>query len=266
MAKNETKSTAYFSFRELGIIALLAVMAVLSGTYAPMYLLPGGSIGGFVHGFLVLPGPGAGVLIFGGILCFWLTLGLLFIKKPGTAIVISLLVIAIDLLVGQQAVSIHAIDVVLFVAIIVEILAVLPLEEAPWKHIVPVVLAILGAITLFLFITGQAKMGENGAAATAFPLGYVVIGMISLCYAVICYRYPAKYLSACAIANMYYILHFWLFWGASFGARFPVSLDIIPVLLCVAAVGGVVFATVAYLIDLLWKMYLGRYDSLGEEQ
>jgi len=189
-----------------------------------------------------------------------------FHKKPGTAIVISLLVIAIDLLVGQQAVSIHAIDVVLFVAIIVEILAVLPLEAAPWKHIVPVVLAILGAITLFLFITGQAKMGENGAAATAFPLGYVVIGMISLCYAVICYRYPVKYLSACAIANMYYILHFWLFWGASFGARFPVSLDIIPVLLCVAAVGGVVFATVAYLIDLLWKMYLGRYDSLGEEQ
>lgn len=262
MTGKEKKPTGYFSFRELGIIALLSILAVFSGTYAPVYLLPGGSISGFVHGFLMLPGPGAGVFVIGGILCFWLVLGLLLVKKRGTAVVMSLLVVAIDLLIGTQAISIHAIDVIVIVAVIIEILTMLPLENTPLKYVTPALLAVFGATTLLLFLAGQAKMGENGALATSFPLGYVVISLVALCYAVICYRHPAKYLAASAIANMYYILHFWLFWGSSFAGRVPVALDIIPVLLCVAAVGGVLFASGAYAIDLLVKAYSKTEDSL----
>ena len=261
MTGNEMKSTGYFSFRELGLIALLSILAVFSGTYAPEYLLPGGSISGFVHGFLILPGPGAGVFVFGGILCFWLVLGLLLIKKTGTAVVMSLLIVAIDLLIGTQAISIHAIDVIVLVAVIIEVLIRLPLKDTPLKYVTPALLAVFGATTLLLFLAGQAKMGENGAPATSFPLGYVVISLIALCYAVICYRHPAKYLAASAIANMYYLLHFWLFWGSSFAGRFPVTLDIIPVLFCVAAVGGVLSASGAYAIDLLVKVYSKTEDS-----
>ncbi|SCL74244.1 hypothetical protein L21_0112 [Methanoculleus chikugoensis] len=266
MIGKEMKSTGYFSFRELGMIALLAILAVFSGTYAPVYLLPGGSIAGFVHQFLILPGPGAGVFVFGSILCFWLVLGLLLVKKPGTAAVMSLLIVAIDLLIGTQAVSIHAIDVIVLVAVIIEILTMLPLTNTPLKYVTPALLAVLGATTLLLFLAGQAKMGENGAPATSFPLGYVVISLIALCYAVICYRHPAKYLAASAIANMYYLLHFWLFWGSSFAGRFPVAPDIIPVLLCVAAVGGVLSASGAYAIDLLVKMYSKADDGLVQGQ
>jgi hypothetical protein len=265
------KLTGYYSLREGGIIAILAILAVFSGIYAPKYLLPGGSVPTLMHTILKLPGPGAGIMVFGGTLCFCLVLGLLLINKPGTAVVMSLLVIAIDLLIGQQPVSavslnFHSLDVILFVAIIIEILALLPLDKVPLKYVMPILLAGLGTITLYLFITGQAKMGENGAAATDFPLGYVIIAILALCYAIICYRYPVKYLAACAIANMYYILHFWLFFGKSFAVRFPAAPDIILVLLCVAAVGGVLFATAAYGIDLLLKMYMGTERSVMQDQ
>ena len=261
-----SKLSGYFSFREWIIIVSLAILAVLTGVYAPTYLLPGGSVPTLMHAVMKLPGPGAGIMVFGGTLCFSLVLGLLLIKKPGTAVTMSLLIIAIDLLVGKQPVSavslnLHSLDVILFVAILIEILALLSWEKAPLKYIMPILLGGLGAITFYLFFTGQAKMGESGAMATVFPLGYVIIAMVALCYAIICYRYPVKYLAVCVIANMYYILHFWLFFGKSFATRFPAAPDIILVLLCVAAVGGVIFATAAYGVDMLWKMYSGTENS-----
>ncbi len=200
-------------------------------------------------------------MVFGGILCFWLVLGLLLVKKPGTAVVMSLLVIAIDLLTAGETATVQTLDVLLFVAIIIEVISLLPVEKSPLKNVMPVLLAVLGAIILFLLVTGAAKVGENGSAATEFPLGYAVIGILALCYAFVCYRYPVKYLAACAIANMYYMLHFWLFWGVTFADRLPVSPDIVPVLLCVAATGGVLFATAAYGIVLLTNLYGGKNIS-----
>ena len=258
MAGTEKKSTSYFSFMELGIIGLLAVLAVISGTYVPQYLLAGGDLSGFVYGTLVLPGPGAGVLVFGSILCFWLILSLLLVQKPGTAIVISVIVIALNLFISGETATIQALDALLIVAAIIEVLVLLPFGNVPLKYAMPVLMTGLGAITLFLAITGQAKVGESGTAATGFPLGYVTIGILALCYAIVCYRYPVDYFAACAGANMYYILHFWLFWGTSFAGRLPVSPDIIPVLFCVTAVGGLLAATGAYGTDLLCKRYAGH--------
>lgn len=248
----------YFTVSQLGIILVLSVLAAVSGALVPSYLFPDNRISDIVYGILAMPGPGAGVLIFGGILCFWLVLGLRLLKKPGTAVVMSMLIIAIDLLIGGETASVQTLDVLLFVALIIEVLAMLPFGKAPLANVMPVVLGGLGAITLLLVFAGEARVGENGTAATGFPFGYVVIGILALCYAAVCYRYPVKYLSACAFANMYYMLHFWLFWGASFAARFPATLDLIAVLLCVAAVGGILSATVAYGIDLLVKKYTGH--------
>ena len=258
MAGTEKKPTSYFSFGELGIIALLAVLAVLSGTYAPQYLLGGGDLSGFVYGNLKLPGPGAGVLVFGSILCFWLMLGLLIVKKPGTAMVMSVIVIALNLFISGEIATVQALDVILFVAAIIEVLVLLPFGKAPLNYAMPVLMAGLGTITLFLAFAGQAKVGENGAAVTGLPPGYVIIGILALCYAIVCYRYPVDCFAACAGANMYYILHFWLFWGTSFAGRLPVSPDIIPVLFCGTAVGGVLAATGAYGIDLIRVRYAGH--------
>jgi hypothetical protein len=265
--ENVSKLSGYFSFREWIIIACLAILAVITGVYAPVYLLPGGGVPTLMHQIMKLPGPGAGIMVFGGTLCFSLVLGLLLIKKPGTAIVISLLVIAIDLLMGKQPVvvvslNLHSLDVILFVAVIIEILALFSWEKTPLKYVMPVLLAGLGAITFCLFSTGQAKM-SGGAVATVFPIGYVITAILALCYAVICYRYPVRYLAACAIANMYYILHFWLFFGKSFAVQFPTAPDITLVLLCVAAVGGVLFATAAYGVNKLSKVYGGAENSLS---
>ena len=72
----------------------------------------------------------------------------------------------------------------LVVAIIVEIAGLLALEKKPWRYIFPAFLAIMGIITLVLMLTNNAKMGENGAAATVFPLGYAATGILALCLAV----------------------------------------------------------------------------------
>ena len=84
---------------------------------------------------------------------------------------------------GKSSVRIDYLGLV--VAIIVEIAGLLALEKKPWRYIFPSFLAIMGIITLMLMATGNAKMGENGAAATVFPLGYVVTGILALCLAVI---------------------------------------------------------------------------------
>ena len=79
----------YFSLREIGIIIILSILAAVTGALVPSYLFPEGRISDFVYNVLHLPGPGAGVMLFGGILCFWLVLGLIVIKKPGAAVAIS---------------------------------------------------------------------------------------------------------------------------------------------------------------------------------
>ena len=121
MAETENSGSIYFTVRKIGILVLLSVLAALTGALVPSYLFPEDRVSAIVYGALGLPGPGAGVLIFGSILCFWLVLGLLVIKKTGSAVVMSVLIIAIDLLFGQQSVTLNTLDVFVFVALILEV-------------------------------------------------------------------------------------------------------------------------------------------------
>lgn len=265
ISENLKRYVNYFTFRDLVIIFFLAILAVITGTFAPDYIAQGG-VPTIMHGILKLPGPGAGIMLFGGTLCFSFVLGLLLIRKPRTAVVMSLLVIAMDLVIGKQAVVVvsmnfYSLIIILVIAVMIEGLARLHWENRPLKLVIPVVLAGLGLITLYLFLTGQVKMPGGATAATTFPIGYVITALLALAFAIICYRYPLKYFAGCAIATMYYILHFWLFFGKSFASSFPASPDIIPVLFCVAAVGGVLFAALAYGIDTLGKIYFGMDKS-----
>jgi hypothetical protein len=261
MTETGNIGTVYFNFRELGLILLLSVLAAVSGALVPSYLFPEGRISDFVYGVLGLPGPGAGVLIFGGILCFWLIVGLILVKKPGTAVVISVMIIAFDLLFGQQAVTIQVLDVLLVVALIIEAVCLLPFDRKPWKNILPFCLAGLSVVTLALALLGEARLGEADTPVPHFPILYCTFGILGLCCAVICYRYPVKYLIAAGIANMYYMLHFWLFWGDGFASRFPPVPGTIPVLFLVALLGGILFASTAYGVGLLIRRYPFRSAS-----
>jgi hypothetical protein len=253
MRETGSSDTIYFNLKELGLILLLSVLAAVSGALVPSYLFPEGTISDFVYATLGLPGPGAGVLVFGSILCFWLLVGLILVKKPGTAVAMAVAIIAFDLLFGNQVVVLQIMDVLLFVALIIEAICLLPADRQPWKNILPVCLAGLGLVTLALALFGQAKQGEADIAVTQFPLVYYIFGILGLCYALICYRYPVKYLLAAGIANMYYILHFWLFWGDGFASRFPPDPAMIPVLLLVVLLGGVLSASMAYGVKLILK-------------
>ena len=104
----------------------------------------------------------------------------------------------------------------IMVAIIIEIAGFLPLEQKSWKFIFPSLLSVMGIITLALMLTGNAKMGENGAVATVLPLGYAVTGILALALAVICYSYPTgKYIIGAGCAEVFYITFCWLFNGKS---------------------------------------------------
>ena len=245
MTEITAADSIYFSFREVGLILLLAVLAALSGAVVPSVLFPEGMISAFVYNMLGLPGPGAGVLIFGGILCFWLLAGLILVKKPGTVIAISVAIVAFDLLFGNQGIILQTMDVLVIVAIIIEMICLLPVENDSWKNILPVLLVLLGLAALIIPLSGHATMGEADNAVTRFPLMYYTFGILGLIFAFICYRYPVRYLLAAGLANMYYMMHFWLFWGTGFASRFPPDPLMIPVLLLVALLGGIISATVA---------------------
>jgi hypothetical protein len=261
MTVTRKADTVYFTLRELGAILLLAVLAAVTGAVVPSYFFPEARIADFVYGVLGLPGPGAGVLVFGGVLCFWLLIGKLLLKKPGTAVALAAAIIALDLLFGSQVILIQTLDVLLLVALIIEAVFLVPVDQKPVKNFLPVCLAGLGVVTLALAILGQARQGENDLAVTQFPVIYCLIAVMGLIFAVVCYQFPVKCLVAAGIANMYYMLHFWLFWGTGFAARFPRDWATIPVLLLVALLGGVIFASAAYAIDLLLLRY-GREDTV----
>jgi len=239
----------YFSLRELVLLLILSVLAALSGAVVPSVLFPEGTVSDIVYSTLGLPGPGAGVFIFGGILCFWLLAGLIIVRKPGTAVAMSMVIIAYDLILGNQTVILQTMDVILFVAIIIEAICLFPVEREPWKNVFPVLLIVLGLATVSIALVGQAKMGEVDSAVARFPWAYYGFGLLGIFYAIICWRYPVKYLIAAGIANMYYMVHFWLFWGTGFAARFPPDPAMIPVLLLVAALGGLIAASAAYGIE-----------------
>jgi hypothetical protein len=297
----------YFTRNDLIIIVIIAIIAFLTSSYGLSHLLPGGSAPGLVHAFLKLPGPGAGIFIASAFTCLWLVLGILITKKPGTVILIALLIIVFSLVsslamiglaghggqhatgnrhastgnssppggaaVGQPAGGettasgasegmpaggqpIRFDYLALVVAIIIESAGLLALEKKPWRFVFPSLLTLMGIITLAMMLTGNAKMGENGAAATVFPLGYAVSGILALCLAVILLSYPeGKYIIGAGCAEVFYIGFSWLFNGRSgFATWLPVSLAI-PALLTFAFVCGALMAAIAYGFYLLWDIY-----------
>ena len=272
------KITTYFTLHDLIIIAALAVLAFLTSTYGLSYILPGGPGGGFAHGFLKLPGPGAGIFITSAFICLWLVLGLLMTKKPGAAIGIVILITIITLVVSlimrgiflhknpenaEYSFALEAQTLLILVAFIIEGAGLLPLEKKPWQYIFPPFIGIMGIITLALMLTGNAKMGENGVAANVFPLGYAVVGILAILLAVICYSYPMKYVVGAGLAEVFYIVFCWLFNGKSgFATWLPVT-PAIPPLLTFALVFGSLMAAIAYGICLLWKLYARHGASSG---
>jgi hypothetical protein len=251
--------TRYFSVQEWGIILLLAVLAFLTSSFGLYSILPGGSAPGFVHAFLKLPGPGTGVFISSAFICLWLVAGLLLVKKTGTAITIAILITAITVAVGLVAKGAVQLDYLLvLVAIIIECAGLLPLESKPWQYLFPGITGALGVITLALWLTGNAKVGESGAAATAFPLGYVVTGIIAIVLAAICFTYPMKYLAGAGFAEMIYIVFCWLYTGKSGFASWVPVIPAIPPLLTFALVCGAVMALLAYCAYVLVMTYQGE--------
>jgi hypothetical protein len=251
------KIQCYFTPQELCIIVVLALLAFLTSSFGLSHVLPGGSAPGLVHGFLKLPGPGAGIFISSAFTCLWLVLGLLITKKSGTAISMAVLMfvfMALTSLVMGKGVRLDYLIVV--VAIIIEIFGLLALEKKPWMYIFPAVLVIMGALTIALMLSGNAKMGESGAAATVFPLGYAVSGILAICLAAICFAYPtAKYIVGAGCSQVFYISFCWMFNGKSgFATWVPVT-PAIPVLLTFAFVCGAVMAALAYGFFLLWNTY-----------
>jgi hypothetical protein len=235
----------YFTLRDLGIILVLSAAAFLTGAVVPSVLFPEGRISDFVYATLALPGPGAGVLIFGGILCFWLLAGMLMVRKTGTAVAVAVGIIAFDLLFGNQVIIIQTMDVLIFVALIVEALCLIRVFP-PWSFLLPGVLALFSVITLLLALTGHALAGEADTVITGIPYAWYVLGIAGICSAVISYRYPVRCIVAACCANMYYVLHFWLFWGDGIASRFPPDPWMVPVLLLVGAMGGFAAAIAVY--------------------
>jgi len=254
-----SKIARYFSLKDMGMIILLALLAFATSGYGLKYVLPGGTAPGLVHGFLKLPGPGAGIFINSAFICLWLVFGLLLLKKPGTALVIAILVVLFRIIIGLATCGSTRFDFLLIiVAIIIEGIGLLPIEKKPWKYIFPSFIGIMGIITLALMVTGNAKMGESGAIATVFPLGYAVTGLLALFLAVICYFFPMKYVVGAGVAEMFYIVYCWLFNGKSgFATWVPVT-PAIPPLLSFAMVCGATMAFLAYCVFLLVRTYQGE--------
>jgi hypothetical protein len=258
--------SGYFSKEDLIIIVVLAILAFLTTSFGLNYLLPGGGASTMVHGFLKLPGPGAGIFIGSAFTCMWLVLGILLTKKPGTVLVMSVLIIIFGLIFTLSRAGNVRVDVLtLMVAIIIEIAGLLSLEKKPWRYIFPLLLVIMGVVTLALMVTGNAKMGENGAAATVFPLGYAVSGILAIALAAILLAYPvAKYIIGAGCAEVFYIVFCWLYNGKTgFATWVPVT-PAIPALLTFAFVCGAVMATIAYGIYLLWQLYSRTAGTAGE--
>jgi len=251
------KLHGYFTRQDLIIIVILALLAFLTSSFGLRYILPGGSASGFVHGLLVLPGPGAGVFISSAFTCLWLVLGLLILKKHGTAIamaVVTFVFMLLASLVMRRAVTPDYL--IVMVAIIIEIFGLLALEKKPWRYIFPLFIGIMGVITLTLMLTGNAKMGENGAPATVFPIGYAVTGIIALVIAVILFMYPAwKYVVGAGCSQVFYITFCWLYNGKSGFASWVPVVPAIPALWTFAFVCGAVMAVLAYGFCLVWNTY-----------
>ncbi len=113
--------------------------------------------------------------------------------------------IAFDLLFGNQVVIIQSLDVLFIAAIIIEAVFLFMAAESSWKYFLPLALMMLSLVTLGIALLGLAKLGEDNIPLAQFPTVYYVFGILGLCYAVICYRYPGK--SLCRSRSCQYVLH-----------------------------------------------------------
>lgn len=276
------KALRYFTPRDLGIITGIAIVAVLFGYFGLPQLVPSLGGAGFVHGMLKLPGPGAGIVISSAVVCFWLLLGRLIVKKPWTAFLIALIIILIRVLwgvfIGQTPTDGHnqvaailpgallstgiaRLDVILVAAAIIELAFFFPSDRKPWRYLFSGFVGIMAVLTLLLLCTGQVTSGDNGAVVTAYPIGYVIVGILGICTALICYRYPVNYLAGMGVATMYYICHYWLFWGKNgFASAIPATVPAVIVLVTYAMVCGVIMGAITCGILLLADTYRRHED------
>lgn len=266
MTEESSGEGVYFTLNELGLIVLFAILAFATGAVVPSYLFPGDTVSSIVYQGLSLPGPGAGVLVFGSILCFWLVLGLRIVRKAGTACAIAVVIIALDLLFGQQAVVFQALDVFFFAALVVEIVSLLPVGQKPYAAVLPLLLAGLSVIALVLAVAGRAVTGEGDLPVAGIPAAYLCFGILGLCCAAACWRFPLRAVAAAGVSNLYYMLHFWLFWGTDYFSRFPPDATAIPVLLLVALMGGVAAGFIAHGAGELVARPKARPEQSGKDQ
>ncbi|MDD3407173.1 MAG: hypothetical protein PHP13_03730 [Methanomicrobium sp.] len=254
-AGNEQYSPVYFSFKELGTMLLFAIFAVAVIIYLPAYVLPTGTIHGFVSGIMMLP-EGAGVIIFGATPCFFIILSMLLINKPWAGILTSLLIIAVILLTSGYS-ALHTVDVYLIAAIIIEFAFLINEKNKIWKDIVPTLLALLS-----IFILMQVIFRENIYAgilpANFFPFYYLIFAIVGLICAILCRFYLYRYVIAGGIANIYFLCHYFIFWGTDGLFSALPSLSSIPVLLLIALSGGVLAGLAAYFFKFILNNFILR--------
>ena len=117
---------------------------------------------------------------------------------------------------------IQSLDVLFIAAIIIEAVFLFMAAESSWKYFLPLALMILGLVTLGIALLGLAKLGEDNIPLAQFPTVYYVFwhsgALLRSNILQVCGKVP---LFATGLANMYYMLHFWLFWGDDFASRFP---------------------------------------------
>ena len=114
----------------------------------------------------------------------------------------AIILIAIDLMAGSQALVIQTLDVLLFVALIIEAIGMVPVERRPWSCLLPACLLIFGITTLAVAILGFATTGEMDTAVTGISWSYYFSGILGLVCAFICCRYQVRYLLAAGLASM----------------------------------------------------------------
>jgi uncharacterized membrane protein YoaK (UPF0700 family) len=223
----------YFNAKELLIIAIFGIVGALTREYLPYYLMPEHEIPAFVHSMLHLPGPGAGILVFGGIICFWMLLAHTLIKKKGAAVFVSIFIIATDLFIGGYSSASWLLGP-LILAIIIEIVMLFPVERPRSSYVAPATFGILTLICIVQILMGEEIWLKGGSVGVGIPI-FLVLGVI---FAVFCLKYPLSYITAGALGNAGYLAYLWIFAFPNFkGWVNPIY---VPVLLLNAMIGGAI--------------------------
>jgi hypothetical protein len=249
MDENRKTTPYYFNLKELVIIIIIGVLGAIAGQWVPYYLMPGGQIPNLVHTMLHLPGPGAGIVIFGGILCFWLLLAAAVIQKRGATILTSIVIIAVNLILGYSLLGTTAgIFEPLIVAILIELFLILPIERSILRYALPIVFGAFIIICLAQLAAGQVIWLQGQSLWPGVPLMLVLGAILALGSA----KYPSKYVTAGAFANLGYLIYFFAEPG---GKGWPTVIHAPPLVVVALVGGGLVGGVLAVAVERLIEVY-----------